>query len=131
LQLKQVTSPSHELYANLITVRLGSGDRQTVVAGTVAHDGAHIVSIDGYWVDVPPSEGFLLLCENEDRPGMIGTVGTLIGELGVNISYMNVGRHEKSGVALMVLALDEHLAPDQLDRVRDVDGIQSARLAQL
>ena len=62
---------------------------------------------------------------------MIGTVGTLMGEFGVNISYMNVGRHEKSGVALMVLALDEHLAPEQLDRVREVDGIQSARLAQL
>ena len=131
LQLKQVTSPSHEIYANLITVRLGSGDRQTVVSGTIAHDGAHIVSVDGYWVDVPPSEGYLLLCENEDRPGMIGAVGMLMGEFGVNISYMNVGRHEKSGVALMVLALDEQLTPEQLDRVSEVEGIQATRLAQL
>ncbi len=131
LQLKQVTSPSHELYANLVTVRLGSGDQQTAVSGTIAHDGAHIVSIDGYWVDVPPSEGYVLLCENEDRPGMIGTVGTLMGEFGVNISYMNVGRHEKSGVALMVLALDDPLTAEQLDSVRAVEGIQAARLAQL
>ncbi len=126
-----MTSPTHELYANLVTVRLGSGGQQTVVSGTVAHDGAHIVSIDGYWVDVPPSEGYLLLCENEDRPGMIGTVGTLMGEFGVNISYMNVGRHEKSGVALMVLALDEQLTVEQLERVVAIDGIQSVRLAQL
>ena len=68
----------------------------------MAHDGPHIVSIDEFWVDVPPSEGYLLLCENSDRPGMVGAVGTLMGEFGVNISYMNVGRHEKSGIALMV-----------------------------
>ena len=70
--------------------------------GTIAPDGPHIVSIDEVWVDVPPSEGYLLLVENRDRPGMIGAVGTLMGEFGVNISYMNVGRHEKSGNALMV-----------------------------
>jgi D-3-phosphoglycerate dehydrogenase len=131
LQVRQVTSPDHEIYSNLITIRLGRGKDQTVVSGTIAHDGAHIVSIDGYWVDVPPSEGYLLLCENKDRPGMIGAVGTLMGEFGVNISYMNVGRHEKSGVALMVLALDEQLTPAQLDRVRQVEGILGARLAQL
>ena len=72
-----------------------------------------------------------MLCENEDRPGMIGAVGMLMGEFGVNISYMNVGRHEKSGVALMVLALDEQLTPEQLDRVSEVEGIQATRLAQL
>lgn len=131
LRVTQQTSPSHDIYANVITVTLGKGADQTIVAGTVAHDGAHIVSIDGYWVDVPPSEGYLLLCENRDRPGMVGAVGTLMGELGVNISYMNVGRHEKSGVALMVLALDDPLDPDQLDRVRQVEGIMSVRLAQI
>jgi D-3-phosphoglycerate dehydrogenase len=131
LRVTQVTSPSHDIYANVITVTLGSGKETTRVSGTVAHDGAHIISIDGYWVDVPPSEGYLLLCENKDRPGMIGAVGTLMGEMGVNISYMNVGRHEKSGVALMVLALDDPLDADQLERVSNVEGIISARLAQL
>jgi D-3-phosphoglycerate dehydrogenase len=131
LQIRQVTSPNHDIYANVITVRLGEGESQTTVAGTVAHDGAHIISIDGYWVDVPPSEGYLLLCENKDRPGMVGAVGMLMGEFGVNISYMNVGRHEKSGVALMVLALDDPLDPAQLDRVREIEGIIGARLAQL
>ncbi|MEX1193732.1 MAG: phosphoglycerate dehydrogenase [Dehalococcoidia bacterium] len=131
LQIKQVTSPSHDIYANLITVRIGAGKGQTEVAGTIAHDGAHIVSIDGYWVDVPPSEGYLLLVENKDRPGMVGGVGTLMGEFGVNISYMNVGRHAKSGVALMVLALDDQLTAEQLARVKEISGIIAVRLAQL
>jgi L-serine deaminase len=101
------------------------------VAGTIAADGPHIVSIDEVWVDVPPSEGYLLLVENRDRPGMIGAVGTLMGEFGVNISYMNVGRHAGTGNALMVIALDDAVTPEQIARVREIEGIIAVRLARL
>jgi D-3-phosphoglycerate dehydrogenase len=131
MQLRQVQSPEHEIYSNLITVRLKGKEGETVVAGTVAHDGPHIVSIDGFWVDVPPGEGHLLLVENRDRPGIIGAVGTLMGGWGVNISFMNVGRHEKSGNALMVLALDDTLTEEQSAKVREIDGIVGVRLAGL
>ncbi|MEK7247337.1 MAG: phosphoglycerate dehydrogenase, partial [Chloroflexota bacterium] len=107
IKLKTVHSPGHEIYSNLITVRLRGKGAKTEVAATIAPDGPHIVSIDEVWVDVPPSEGYLLLVENRDRPGMIGAVGTLMGEFGINISYMNVGRHEKSGNALMVISVDD------------------------
>lgn len=131
MQVKQVHSPGHEIYSNLITVRLRGSEGQTAVSGTIAPDGPHIVSIDDTWVDVPPSEGYLLLCENKDRPGMVGAVGTLMGEFGVNISYMNVGSHPKTGNALMVLALDEALSPEQIARVREISGIIGVRLARL
>lgn len=131
MQLRQVHSPEHSIYSNLMTVRLKSKEGETEVAGTIAHDGPHIVSIDGFWVDVPPSEGYLLLCENKDRPGMVGAVGTLMGEYGVNISFMNVGRHEKRGNALMVLALDDALSAEQIARVREVPGMLGVRLARL
>ena len=123
--------PTHALYANLITVRCPSSEGETEISGTLAHDGPHIVSIDDFWVDVPPSEGYLMLCENSDRPGMIGAVGTLVGEFKVNISFMNVGRHEKRGEALMVLALDEALDADQIGRVREISGILNVKLARL
>lgn len=131
LVLRQVQSASHDMYANLITVRLRGGGHDTVVAGTTTHDGPHIVDIDDFWVDVPPSEGYLLLCENYDRPGMVGAVGTLMGQWGVNISFMNVGRHEKSGTALMVLALDDALTAEQIEKVREVPGIIGVRQARL
>ncbi len=131
LQLRHVQSPDHAIYSNLITVRIRGGGKETTVAGTSTHDGPHILSIDGYWVDIPPSEGHLLLCENRDRPGMVGAVGMLMGESGVNISFMNVGRHEKSGVALMVLALDDAPTDAQIAKVREIDGIVDVRLAQL
>src|SRR2546428_523110 len=131
LQITEKRGPSHEIYANLVKVRIGSKAGGAEIAGTLAHDGPHIVSIDGFWVDVPPSEGYLLLVENKDRPGMVGAVGTLMGEYRVNISFMNVGRHEKRGTALMVLALDETLTPEQIARVKEIPDILGVKLARL
>mgnify|MGYP001581769606 CR=1 FL=1 len=131
IKLKTVHSPGHEIYSNLITVRLRGKGAKTEVAATIAPDGPHIVSIDEVWVDVPPSEGYLLLVENRDRPGMIGAVGTLMGEFGINISYMNVGRHEKSGNALMVISVDDAASPEQIERVREIQGVIGVRLARI
>jgi len=82
-------------------------------------------------VDIPPGEGYLLVCENRDRPGMVGAIGTLLGKFDVNISFMNVGRHEKRGTALMVLTLDEAVTPEHLDEVRKIPDILSAKLVRL
>lgn len=131
MRIVEKRSPSHGLYANLITVSIATTAGETKVSGTLAYDGPHIVLIDGFWVDVPPGEGYLLACENRDRPGMIGAVGTLLGQFDVNISFMNVGRHEKRGTALMVLTLDEPMTAEQLDEVRQIPGILSTKLVRL
>ena len=132
LRVTERRGPSHETYANLISVTIrGPDGRRTTVSGTLAHDGPHIVAINEFPVDIPPAEGYLLVCENQDRPGMIGAVGTLLGNFDVNISFMNVGRHEKRGRALMVLTLDEPLTPEQLNAVRQIPNIYSARQARL
>ncbi len=62
---------------------------------------------------------------------MIGAIGTLLGQFDVNISFMNVGRHEKRGTALMVLTLDETLTPEQLAQVQQIPDIFDAKLARL
>ncbi len=131
LRITEHHGPAHETYANLITVVIAGPGGRTSVSGTLAHDGPHIVSVNEFWVDIPPGEGYLLVCENLDRPGMIGAVGTLLGRYDVNISFMNVGRHERRGRALMVLALDEPLTPEQLKAVRQIPDIYSARLVRL
>jgi len=131
IRITETHSPSHDMYSNVISVHVRGSGGEARVSGTSAHDGPHIVSVDDFWVDVPPSEGYLLLCENRDRPGMVGAVGTLMGEFGVNISFMNVGRHEKRGVALMVLALDDLVSPEQIERVKEIPDILSVKLAQL
>ncbi|MDP3061971.1 MAG: NAD(P)-dependent oxidoreductase, partial [Chloroflexota bacterium] len=131
LRIVEHKGPSHEIYSNLITVRLTTKVGETTVSATLAHDGPHIVLVNDFWVDIPPSEGYLLVCENQDRPGMIGAVGTMLGSFDVNVSFMNVGRHQRRGHALMVLMLDEALTADQLKQVRELPDIFAARLARL
>ena len=83
---------AHEgIYKDLIRVHLHTSAGETSVSATVAHDGPHIVEINDFWVDVSPGEGYLLFCENVDRPGMIGRIGTFLGTKDINISFMRVG----------------------------------------
>ncbi len=70
------------IYKDLIRVHLTTSSRQDDRLRTVAHDGPHIVEINDFWVDVSPGEGYLLLCENLDTPGMVGRIGTLPGRPG-------------------------------------------------
>ncbi|MEX0800224.1 MAG: phosphoglycerate dehydrogenase [Dehalococcoidia bacterium] len=124
-------SPSHDVYSSLITVAIQTAVGETRVSGTLAHDRPHIVMIDGYGgVDIPADEGYLLACQNRDRPGMIGRLGTLLGQFNVNISFMDVGRGE-GGNALMVLTLDEPLTEEQLEEVKKIPDIFGVKLARL
>ena len=131
MRIEEHKGPSHDIYSNLITVRLATKAGDTTVSGTVAHDGPHIVLVNDYWVDIPPSEGYLLMCENRDRPGMIGAIGTMLGDFNVNISFMNVGRHTARGRALMVLMLDEALSPEQLKKLQSIPDIYTPKLVRL
>jgi D-3-phosphoglycerate dehydrogenase len=63
----------------------------------------------------------------EDRPGVIGAVGTILGEAGVNIASMEVGRKEAGGLALMCLTVDSPIPAEVLDRIVAVVGMKSAR----
>jgi len=131
MRIEERKGPSHDIYSNLITVRLTTSTGETTVSGTLAHDGPHIVLVNDYWVDLPPSEGYLLMCENRDRPGMIGAIGTMLGDFNVNVSFMNVGRHAPRGHALMVLMLDEALNAEQLKKLQQIPDIYAVKLAHL
>jgi D-3-phosphoglycerate dehydrogenase len=65
----------------------------------------------------------MLVVRNDDRPGMIGVVGTLLGEAHVNIADMDVGRSRTPGSALMVLATTDFVPDDVLARLRSTPGI--------
>ncbi len=113
-------------YAALLSVAVGS----TEVAGTLVQGEPRIVFIDGFWVDVPV-EGNLLLTKHQDKPGLVGRVGTLLGEHDVNISSMQVGRLHPRGEALMILTLDDPV-PDvvraRIGAFADINAVRTARL---
>lgn len=118
-------------YANLFRLQVETDGGRVSLAGSLFGAGEpHIVSIDGYQLDVPAA-GHLLLTRHLDQPGMIGRVGTLLGEAGVNIASMQVGRKVPGGEAVMVLGVDEAVSQAVLERIAAVPGIAGARLVSL
>ncbi len=130
LRITERTGPSED-YANLLSVQVTTDRGVTTVAGTVFHDGPHIVRVGDFWVDIPPGDGYLLFCENLDRPGMVGVVGTFLGQHDINISFMRLGREQVRGRALMVLGLDDEMSPELLRKLEAVQDLYSARLAKI
>jgi D-3-phosphoglycerate dehydrogenase len=119
--------PVEDVYTNLLKVHIHTSKGHTDVTGTIAHDGPHIVAINDFWVDIPPGDGWLLLCENQDRPGMIGAVGMLLGEHDINISFMRVGRTAVRGRALMAVGLDDPVGDEIIAELASIPNLLSAR----
>jgi D-3-phosphoglycerate dehydrogenase len=113
------TSEAHD-YVNLISLR--SGDH--AIAGTLfgLRDEARLVMVDDHTVDIPPAR-HMVVVRNDDRPGMIGVVGSLLGRAGVNISDMDVGRSASGEAALMVLSTDQPVPDEVLTQLRAEPGI--------
>ncbi len=130
MKIVERKGPGEDVYANLIRVHIHTSAGDTDITGTVAHDGPHIVAINDFWVDIPPGQGWLLLCENQDQPGMIGAVGTFLGKHDINISFMRVGRTGVRGKALMAVGMDDPISPEQIEELLSIPNILSARVAR-
>jgi len=109
-------------FASMLRIEGGS----TRVAGTHVFGGPRIVAIDGFEIDAIPS-GPMLITRHRDVPGMIGKVGTILGEASINISTMQVSRVDAGGAALMILATDRRTDTATIDRLRAIGGVESVR----
>jgi D-3-phosphoglycerate dehydrogenase len=117
-------------WANLIELRLTADRQDYVLAGTILRAEPHIVQIKGYWLDFV-AEGLLLVSEHIEQPGILGRMGTVLGNAGVNIHFVQVGRQQRGGPGLLVLGLDDPLVPDVLEEVLALPSIRSARMVKL
>jgi len=125
------TGASGEGGGCVLSVRKRGGSHDREICGTVfSRDNIRILYIDGYRVDIRPS-GPMLVTQHTDRPGVIGKVGTLLGEAGINIAGMHVGRESEGQGALMVLKLDTPTSEGLLEQIRQIDGMETVRLVQL
>jgi D-3-phosphoglycerate dehydrogenase len=120
------TSEESGRFANLIRVSLKTNGECVSTAGTITHDrGARIVEVNGSPVDIVP-EGYFLLIAHTDKPGMIGKVGSVLGDNDVNIASMEVARAQERGPAMMILELDDELPTEVLRKVRQIKDLKSA-----
>ena len=108
-----------------------AGEGKTVsVGGAFFGATPRIVSINSRPVEARP-QGVVLVLENTDRPGMVGRIGTLLGEHGVNIATMSLSRNQAGGTALTVLNLDTAPSEQLLREIRASEDIRSAQVIQL
>jgi len=129
--LEEKVSGESESYGNLITIEIHTNIGSTTVIGTMLRNQSRIVKIDDYWVDLDPSNNYLLVTRHQDQPGLVGAVGTVAGECGINISFMEVGRQTPRGQAMMIIGLDDKLDRDTLDKIRGIPFIDDVSLVTL
>jgi D-3-phosphoglycerate dehydrogenase / 2-oxoglutarate reductase len=123
------TTPAH--YTSLVRVTVNTRAGATSVAGVISDGRPNVVQIDDFELHLPPTPGYLLVTQHVDRPGMIGLVGTLLGEADINISSMQVGRKTRRGNALMLLSVDEPVPASVVERIRQVASIAAINVIKL
>ena len=118
--MRLVTAAESPDHRNLITLRgtLADGSQMSV-SGTLVglSQRERLVEVNDFVVDLEPTE-HLAFFRYEDRPGMVGIVGRILGEAGVNIAGMQVSRNEKGGEALVALSVDSAVPADVLEDIR-------------
>ena len=131
LRVVEEKDPGPGEYASLITLELRTSDGETSIGGTLLRNDTHIVQVNGNWLDMVPQGAYLLFIEHQDRPGMIGALGTITGNHDINISFMAVGRQAPRGKAVMVVGLDDPMPDEALEEVKTTLHIATARLVKL
>ncbi|HKP35748.1 MAG TPA: NAD(P)-dependent oxidoreductase, partial [Pyrinomonadaceae bacterium] len=121
--------------ASAIRTSISSEDAENTASGTVfrtaeGYREGRITRIDGFRIEAVP-RGFMLLMHNRDVPGVVGRVGTILGEAGINISAFHLGRRERGGEAMAVIEVDAALDDDTADQLLKFEPIISVRRIEL
>jgi D-3-phosphoglycerate dehydrogenase len=118
-------------YGEYIELRINTKLQKTLVAGALlSEQHSRVVRIDGFYVDVQP-RGSLVVLRNRDVPGVIGRVGTLLGEARINIGEYHQARMEAGGDALAAITVDGKLPHDVVDKLRALPEVLDVRQAHL
>ena len=119
-------------YVNLIHVKVDTDEGPVSVAGTLVgkRNAERVMQVNDYDIEMAPSR-FMLFFTYGDRPGVIGRVGTILGQHEINIATMDVGRPSIGGTALMGLTLDSPVPPDVIEEIRSAIDAGPARFIVL
>ena len=124
LEVREIRHAREGAYNTLlrVTVATSQGDRS--VAGTLFGNGQpRLVEIFGIGIEAELA-GDMLYIVNDDAPGFIGRIGSLLGEHGINIGTFNLGRREAGGEAVLLLSVDQPITQDIVDKASDVEGVK-------
>ena len=117
-------------FTDLIEVSIGNENETTSVAGTFFGNQPRLVKIRERHVEASP-KGHLLLLENSDEPGIVGAVGQVLSESGINIASMSLSRNQVGGSAMSVINLDSGVCDELITKIEAIKGIQDAKAVEL
>ena len=131
IEIKEIKSAEAGEFTSLVILTVKAGPKKAVVAGTLYNRrDPRIVEIDGLSLEVVP-EGYMLMMINDDKPGVIGNIGRLLGDNQVNISRMQLGRERAGGKAISVVGIDSPATPELLGKLKKLPHVLSAKLIKL
>mgnify|MGYP000983003271 CR=1 FL=1 len=127
IKVNEIKSSQTEDYTNQICVTIkGNGHWEHSIAGTVfKKNELRILSIDKYSLDIQPT-GHNIIITHNDRPKMVGQIGMILGDYGINIAGMQLDRAEVGGGAMMILTVDQEAGNEVMAKIREITGIKTA-----
>jgi len=127
IEVKVSTSSGGSEYTSLVTIRIKAGGKELSVAGTLnSKKEPRIVQVDNFPMEAVP-EGDMLVVMNNDKPGVIGGIGMLMGENGINIARMQFGRESAGGRAISVVSIDSPVSEAIMAKVRKLPNVISVK----
>lgn len=129
LTVKESSTSKSEEYSNMIEIKIVSGGKTTSIRGTAFGENPRLVGFNEYSFDIPMT-GDIIMVSYKDVPGVIGKVGSALGDADINIAQMTVSRKGKE--ALMILTVDQNVSTDILAKVtKATNAITSAKFVDL
>ncbi|MFZ6017172.1 MAG: phosphoglycerate dehydrogenase [Nitrospirota bacterium] len=127
IEVKEMRSTDAGDYQSMVAIRIKAKDRESYLAGTLfSKKDPRIVAIDNFKVEIVP-DGELLFIYNNDKPGVIGNIGTLFGKNNINIARMHFGRETAGGRAISVLSIDTPATPQIIEKIKRLPNIISVK----
>ena len=123
IEVKETKSADAGDYQSMIALRIKAKDKESYVTGTLfSRKDPRIVAVDGFKIEIVP-EGELLFIHNNDKPGVIGNIGTLLSKNNINIARMQFGREAPGGRAISVVTIDSPATPGILDEIKSLPNV--------
>ena len=121
IDVEEVRNTEVGSFSNLVTLTIETPEGRRIIAGTLFDGVPKIVKMRDFNTDFQPEEHMLVITY-DDKPGLIGKIGTILGEADINIGSLNLGRREKAGEAMVVLSLDAPIPEEIVTRLAEAVG---------
>lgn len=130
ISIRETSTTEIRNYYNLVRMTGRSGGEEHHISGTLRSNGMRLVRVDDYLIEIIPSR-YMLVTTHDDRPGVVGTIGSFLGSESINIASMQLGRKNAGKEAMMFIQVDNEVSAETLDKVQELDFIKSARFVTL